>query len=70
MVGDGKKFLVGTNLTVADLYTYIVLSWTPYTGLDLATYPSIKAYFEGIKALPQVVAGHERIATKPRSTTF
>jgi glutathione S-transferase len=64
----GKKFLVGDSFTIADAYQYIALSWLPYVGIDLAAYPNVKAYFEGIKGLEGVQAGHARIATEPKTT--
>jgi glutathione S-transferase len=62
---DGQKFLVGDAFTVADSYAYIVCSWTPYLGIDLAAWPCVKSYFDGIAALPNVAAGHARMATSP-----
>ena len=41
MVG-GKKYLVGDKFSVADSYLYIVLTWFPYLGLDVAAYPNLK----------------------------
>ena len=63
----GKKFLVGDSFTVADSYTYIVLSWSGYLGIELAAYPAVKAYFDGIAALPHVQAAHARMAGAPKT---
>ena len=63
----GKKFLVGDSFTVADSYTYIVLSWSGYLGIDLAAYPAVKAYYDGIAALPHVAAAHARMAEAPKT---
>lgn len=63
-----KDFLVGGRLSVADLYLYIVLSWTQYVGVDLAPYPRARAYADKIKNLPQVAAAFARIATNPATT--
>jgi glutathione S-transferase len=62
-----KKFVVGDSFTIADSYLYIVLSWAPYVGVDLTPYPKVKAYFDGIAALPNVQAAHQRMATNPSS---
>jgi len=64
---NGKKYLLGDNLTVADLYLYIVFSWHPYVGASLDNYPNIKKYFEGIKSNEKVVAGHKKIAELPQA---
>ena len=65
LLKDGKKFLVGDAFTVADSYCYIVLSWSPFIGVDLSKFANVKAYFDGIAALPHVKAAHERMAAKP-----
>ena len=64
----GAQYVVGDSLTIADLYLYIVLSWTPYVGVDLSPYPNVAAYFEFIKSNAQVQAGHARIAENPATT--
>jgi glutathione S-transferase len=56
----GKSFLNGKTLSAADLYAYIVLSWTGYLGLQLT--PAAQAYFDGIKANEGVQKGHAAIA--------
>jgi glutathione S-transferase len=67
-VVNGKRFVVGDSLTIADLYLYIVLSWTGYVKVDLTPYPNTQAYFDGIKSLPQVQSGHAQIAANPSRT--
>jgi glutathione S-transferase len=64
LIGD-KKFVVGDSFTIADSYLYISLSWTAYVGIDLAPYPKVKAYFDGIGALENVKAAHARMAENP-----
>jgi len=59
---DGRKFIQGGNhFTIADSYLYIVLTWFAYLKLTLDNHPKVKAYFEGIKSLPFVVAAHEKM---------
>jgi glutathione S-transferase len=65
---NGKRYLTGDNLSVADIYLYICLSWSPYVGVDLSPYPTVKAFFEGIGELEGVKAAHAAIATKPSTT--
>lgn len=57
-----KKYIVGSNFTVADSYLYIVLTWIPYLGLDLAPYPHVKKYFEGIASLDFVKEAHTEMS--------
>jgi len=65
--GD-KKFLVGGKFSVADAYTGIVLSWSPYVKVDLSPYPVVQAYYKAFEALPQVSEGRAKMATSPKST--
>ena len=65
---SGKKFLVGDSFTVADSYTYIVLSWSGYVGIGIDAYPAVKAYYEGIRELDFVKAAHAKMAEKPTHT--
>ena len=39
-----------------------------YVGASLDDYPDLKAYFEGIKDLPNVKDAHARMATTPATT--
>jgi glutathione S-transferase len=58
--GGKKPFLNGKTLSAADLYAYIVLSWTGFLGLELPA--AAQTYFDGIKANEAVQAGHAAIA--------
>jgi len=55
--GD-KKFLLFNHLTIADIYLYIVLSWSPYVGAKLESRSILKKYFDGIASHPSVVNAH------------
>lgn len=57
--GGKKQFLNGTSLSAADVYAYIVLSWTGYLGIPLSA--EAQAYFDGIKAHEGVQKGHAAI---------
>ncbi|KAJ3050067.1 hypothetical protein HDU99_008760 [Rhizoclosmatium hyalinum] len=61
-LADGRKFWVGGEFSVADAYLYIVLSWSGYVKVDLAPYPKVKAYFDGIAGLDYIKAAHAQIA--------
>ena len=67
LVGD-KTYVVGDSFTVADAYLYIILTWSPYVGLDLSGFPKVQAYFNRIAALENVKNAHARIATSPSTT--
>jgi len=58
--GGNKSYLDGKSLSAADLYAYIVLSWSGYVGITLPA--AAQAYFDGIKAHEAVQKGHAAIA--------
>ena len=49
-----KTYLTGDDFTVADSYLNLVLSWSPYVGVDLAPYPNLVAYTERFNTHPKV----------------
>eukprot|EP01034_Spumella_vulgaris_P029599 gene29599-biopygen25333 len=61
-----KQTLVGTTLSVADYYLYVLISAAHLRGaVDLSVYPHVKAYFERIRAQEIVQAAQARMATNP-----
>ena len=55
---QGKDYLMGADFTVADAYLYTMLTWAPAAGLDVAKWPTVKAYQERVAARPAVKAAH------------
>jgi glutathione S-transferase len=53
---DGRDYLLGDQFTVADGYLFTILGWTPFAGIDLGTWPAIKAYVARVGARPAVQA--------------
>jgi glutathione S-transferase len=51
-----NQFLAGGNFTAPDAYCFTVLRWaaSPRVGLDIARWPTLKAYFDRIAARPKV----------------
>jgi glutathione S-transferase len=41
---DGRSYLTGESFTVADVYLFVVLSWTGHLGIDLARWPRLAAF--------------------------
>lgn len=41
---DGRSYLTGETFTVADAYLFVVLSWAPHVGVDLAPWPRLGAF--------------------------
>jgi glutathione S-transferase len=61
-------FAAGEEVSIADIYLYITLTWTKYVGLDLTPYPVIAEYVDKMAAHPHVVSGQEAMATSPATT--
>lgn len=52
----GRQYLVGDKFTVADAYLFTVLRWSSRVQIDLAKWPSLKAYVDRVAARPKVQA--------------
>jgi glutathione S-transferase len=50
-----KHYLVGEHFTVADAYLFVVLGWAGHVGVDLASWPNLKAFQERVTARPHVI---------------
>jgi glutathione S-transferase len=57
--GD-KNFIVGDAFTVADAYFYIILTWTPYVGVEISK--GLQAYRDRVGSLDFVKAAHAAMA--------
>ena len=63
LLQEGKKdYVVGSTFSVADAYLYIILTWSPYVGVDLTPFPALVAYKERIGALDFVQGAHAAMA--------
>ena len=51
---NGKPYLMGDQLTVADAYLFTVLNWSPLLKVDLAKWPILKDYIARVAARPAV----------------
>jgi glutathione S-transferase len=49
---DGRKFLVGDGLTLADIALYAYTHVAPEGGFDLAAYPAVRAWLDRVAAEP------------------
>ena len=50
---DGREYLLD-RFTVADAYLIVVLNWAAFTGIDLAQWPAVQAYFVRLRERPSV----------------
>ena len=56
---EKTPFLTGSDFTVADAYLYVVLTWCPRLGIDLAQFPKVTDFFARVDARPSVRAAKE-----------
>jgi glutathione S-transferase len=63
-----KTYLVGEQLSIADVYLYICLSWSGYLGLDLSPYPNVQSFFQRVGDLEGIKGAHAAMATSPTNT--
>ncbi len=47
---------MGDTFSVADGYLFNMLTWTQYTGIDLAKWPSLQAFSARVQQRPSVQA--------------
>ncbi len=53
---EGHSYLVGDTFSVADAYLFNMLTWTPFTGIDLGKWPALQAFFARVRERPSVQA--------------
>ncbi len=53
---EAHPFLVGDTFSVADAYLFNMLTWTTFTGIDLAKWPALQAFFARVQQRPSVQA--------------
>lgn len=49
---DGRRYLLGSDFTVADLNVASVSSWVRFCGVDLSSYPNVSRYLEECLSRP------------------
>ncbi len=56
---DGRAYLQGNAITIADIYCYVIMTFAPYFKMDLTAYPKLKAYLTRIGERPTVQAARQ-----------
>ena len=51
---EGRDYLMGSEMSVADPYLFAMLGWTGMHGIDLARWPRLAQFRERIKQRPAV----------------
>lgn len=54
-LGDERRFLLGTDFSVADAYAFVLLNWAGFAGIDLSRWPLTHAFAERVRARPATV---------------
>lgn len=53
---EGKDYLTGPSMSVADPYLFAMLGWTGHLGIDLAKWPTLVAFRRRMEERPSVRA--------------
>lgn len=53
-LADGRPYIMGDRFTVADAYTFVVVSWAKVVDLDLGPLPRVRDYIARIAGRPMV----------------
>lgn len=61
----GKTWLLGESFTVADAYLFVMVNWAAAANTPLTGFPNIRAWFERMKARPQVRAALKLHSVSP-----
>ena len=55
-LADGRAYLLGPDFSVADAYLFVILSWAPMLGIDLARWPRLQAFSDRVATRASVQA--------------
>lgn len=56
LLSDGRSYLMGDGFSVADIYLYVISTWTGPTGIGLDAWPHVAAFQQRIAARETVQA--------------
>jgi len=62
---SGKTWLLGESFTIADAYLFVMVNWAAAAKTPLTDFPNIRAWFERMKARPQVRAALKLHSVSP-----
>jgi glutathione S-transferase len=63
----GRSWLLGETFSVADAYLFVMVNWAAAARTPLAHFPNIRAWFERMKARPQVRAAIKQHSVTPEA---
>ena len=50
------EFLTGDRLSIADIYLFVCLNWSPWLDIDLSAWPRLEGFMRRVGARPAVRA--------------
>ena len=56
---DGRDYLTGPEISIADIYLFVVLNWAPRLGVDLSGWPHLGDFVRRVGTRGAVVAAME-----------
>lgn len=63
-----KEYVTGSELSIADFYLFVTLTWTGYLKVDISGFPVVEAYFKRMSEHPAVTSAQEAMASNPETT--
>ncbi|WP_409526193.1 glutathione binding-like protein [Nitrincola sp. MINF-07-Sa-05] len=58
-LSDKGPYLMGSQLSVADAYAFVILNWSQFIGFSLTSWPATYAFWERLRSHPSVVKALE-----------
>lgn len=52
----GNEYLLGKDFSAADAYAFTIVNWVNFLGMNLNSFPNLKAYMDRVAARPKVQA--------------
>lgn len=49
------SYIAGDQFTISDSYLFVILSWLPYTKIEIKDFPKISHYFDNVKQRDSVI---------------
>lgn len=60
-------FLIGDKVSVADIYLFVCLNWSPWLSIDLSRWPRLEAFMRQVGARPAVREAVKAEGLAPRT---
>lgn len=53
-LSDQRDYLLGKQISIADIYLFVVVNWTGHLGIDITAWPNLQALMARVAARPAV----------------